>query len=370
MAKDYYSILGVPRNASQDEIKRAFRTLARKYHPDANPDNKKEAEEKFKEISEAYEVLSDENKRRMYDQTGRVEFGQGRSDFTWQDFSHFDDFSDLRDIFNRIFGGGFGFGSQNDTFFSGFGRDQESLDLITSLRIPLRDAYYGGRKTIKYRRNAPCETCGGTGSETRRTSTCPTCGGTGQQRVVQGQGFFRMVTVTTCKTCSGRGQVPEKTCSRCKGTGSVSITENLEVEIPKGAQNNIRLRVRGKGQSSLGRSGDLYVVLNIDEEPGIKRVQDDIIVQAEVSFPEAALGTEKEIKVFDETFKVTIPPGTQPNEIIRIKGAGFPRLNSRGNGDLLVEVKIVVPKHLTARQKEILQEFMGESPKKHSWLRT
>ncbi|MEM3676413.1 MAG: molecular chaperone DnaJ [Thermoplasmataceae archaeon] len=370
MAKDYYSILGVPKNASQDDIKKAFRALARKYHPDANPDNKKEAEEKFKEISEAYEVLSDENKRRMYDQTGRVEFGQGRSDFTWQDFSHFDDFSDLRDIFNRIFGGGFGFGTEGDTFFSGFRNEQESLDLITSLKISMKDAYYGSKKSIKYRRNAQCDACGGTGSETRRMSTCPTCGGTGQQRVVQGQGFFRMVTVTTCRTCSGRGQIPEKPCAKCKGTGSISITENIEVEVPKGAQNGLRLRVRGKGQSSMGRTGDLYVMLNIEEEPGIKRINDDILIQHEISFPEAALGTEKEIKVFDETFKVQIPPGTQPDEIIRVKNGGFPRLNSRGSGDLLVQIKVTVPKHLSTRQKELLQEFIGESQKKHSWLRT
>lgn len=369
MAKDYYEILGVSRNATKDEIKKAFRTLARKYHPDANPENKAEAEAKFKEISEAYEVLSDDQKRQMYDQTGHVEFGSGGSNFTWQDFSHFNDFSDLGDIFSRIFGGNFGFGNQgSDSFFSGFQGQEENLDLITNLRITLEDAYYGSKKTIKYRRNAECETCHGTGSKDGKLNTCPVCNGTGQQRVVQGQGFFRMVTVTTCKNCQGRGRIPSEQCPTCHGTGSIPTTENIEIAVPKGAPDRLRLRVKGKGQSRFGRTGDLYVVLNVEDQQDLKRVNDDLYTVLEISFPEAALGTEKEVGIFKERIQVKIPAGTQPGEVIRVKGAGMPHMNGRGSGDLLVEIKLVVPRKLTQTQKELIEKLQEEPAKKHSWL--
>ncbi len=370
MAKDYYEILGVSRDATPDEIKKAFRNLAKKYHPDANPDNKAQAEEKFKEISEAYEVLSDDQKRRMYDQTGHVEFGSGGSNFTWQDFSHFNDFSDLGDIFNRIFGGNFGFGNSG-SFFSDYQGDRgENLDLLTNLRISMEDVYYGAKKTIKYRRNAECQTCHGTGSKDGKLITCKDCNGTGQQRVVQGQGFFRMVTVTTCKTCGGRGKVPSVVCPDCHGTGSVAVTENLEITVPKGAPDRLRLRTKGKGQSHFGRTGDLYVVLNIEETPDMKRINDDIYIVQEVSFPEAALGAEREVKLFRENLTLKIPAGTQPGEVLRIKGAGFQHMNGRGSGDVLVEIKVTVPKHLNQTQKELIEKLMDEPSKKHSWLRS
>ncbi|MCL4335973.1 MAG: molecular chaperone DnaJ [Candidatus Thermoplasmatota archaeon] len=365
MVKDYYKTLGVERNSSQEEIKKAFRNLARKYHPDTNPENKAEAEEKFKEVSEAYEVLSDEKKRRMYDQTGHVDFGPGRSDFTWQDFSHFEDFSDLRDIFGRIFGGGGG----PDSFFSGFGGQQESLDLLTNIRIGLEDAFYGITKTIKYKRNAPCNQCKGSGSRDGKIRTCSTCNGSGQQRIVQGQGFFKMVTVTTCRTCQGRGRIPSEVCNVCKGSGSTSITESLEIQIPKGSQNGLRLRVRGKGQSNLGQTGDLFVVLNVADENGITRNNDDLYIINEISFPEAALGTVKEIQIFREKHELKILGGTQPGEVLRIKGAGMPHMNGHGAGDLLVEIKVVVPKHLTSAQKELISKLMDDNGKKHSWLK-
>lgn len=368
MAKDYYTILGVDRGSSQDDIKKAFRSLAKKYHPDSAQGDKVEAEAKFKEISEAYEVLSDPNKRQMYDQTGHVEFGSGGSDFTWQDFSHAGDFSDLGDIFSRIFGGNFGFGSQGDFFGQG-GRSRPNLDLITNIRVSLEDVYYGTRKSIKYKRTAPCSVCKGTGSKTFRSTTCQTCNGTGQQRVVQGQGFFRMMSVTTCNTCQGRGTVPEENCTECMGRGVVNVTENLEIEIPKGADDKLRLRVKGKGQSDRGQSGDLYVVINVQNEPNSRRIHDDLLIPIEITFPEAALGAEKEITVFREKLTVKIPSGVQPNEIVKLKGSGFQHLNSKGRGDLLLEMRLVVPKHLTAAQREMLERFSDESQKKHSWLR-
>ena len=369
MAKDYYQTLGVEKTASQDEIKKAFRQLARKYHPDANPENKAQAEEKFKEISEAYEVLSDENKRKMYDQTGSVDFGSGRSDFTWQDFSHQGDFSDLRDIFDRIFGGGSGFGGGNESFFGGFGNNEPNLDLLTDLKITLRDAFEGNSTTVKYRRNAPCEECKGTGAEGGKLKRCPTCNGTGQQRVVQGQGFFRMVSVTTCKTCNGRGVIPVTPCKVCKGTGSIPTTESLEIKIPRGAVNNLRLRLRGKGQSYNGKTGDLYVQLVIPDDPLVKRINDDLQVIQEISFPEAALGGDRTIEIFGRQHAVKIPAGTQPGEVIRVKGVGMPHLNAKGSGDLLVVMKVVVPKHLSSKQKELISALMEEGEKKHSWLR-
>ena len=367
MAKDYYKTLGVERNASQEEIKKAFRALARKYHPDANPENKQAAEEKFKEISEAYEVLSDDSKRRMYDQTGHVDFGSG-SNFTWQDFSHFNDFSDLSDIFSRIFGSNFGFGG-SDSFFSGFGgRQEESLDLVTNIRVSLEDAYYGTKKTIKYRRNAECNVCHGTGSKTGKLTTCTVCNGTGQQRIVQGQGFMRMVTVTTCRTCQGRGKIPSDPCATCKGTGSLAVSENLEITIPKGAPVRLRLRIREKGQSHYGRTGDLYVVLNFMLDNTIGRSGDDLYIAQEISFPEAALGGERQVRIFKETFDLKIPAGTQPGDILKIKGAGMPRINGHSSGDLQVEARLVVPKHLTQSQKELIEKLMEEPAKKHSWL--
>lgn len=370
MAKDYYETLGVDKSASQDEIKKAFRGLARKYHPDTNPDNKEEAESKFKEISEAYEVLSDDSKRRMYDQTGRVDFGAGRSDFTWDDFSHFNDFSDLGDIFKTIFGGNFGFGGSSGSFYSGFGNHQENLDLVTNLRVSLEEAYYGVNRTIKYRRNQSCPTCKGTGSKDGKLITCKACNGSGQQRVVQGQGFFRMVSVTTCQSCGGRGQMPSEACGTCKGTGSNPTTENLEIKIPKGAPDKLRLRVKEKGQSNHGRTGDLYVILNVQQSPSLRRVNDDLYLVTEISFPEAALGSEREISLFKEKTSLKIPAGTQPNDVIRIKNAGMPRMNGRGSGDLLVEARVVVPKHLSQQQKDLISQLGDDSGKKHSWFKT
>lgn len=366
MAKDYYEVLGVSRDASQDEIKKAFRGLARKYHPDANPDNRTQAEEKFKEIGEAYEVLSDSNKRRMYDQTGSVDFGSGRQDFSWQDFSHFNDFSDLGDIFRDIFGGGGGgFG---DSFFGGFRNRGPDLDLAMQLNVTLEDAYRGSKKNVKYRRNSPCETCKGTGAKDGKLSTCKTCNGSGQQRIVQGQGFFRMVSVTTCQACNGKGRIPVESCSVCKGNGSNPTTEDLTISVPKGAVDNLRLRVRGKGQSHNGSTGDLYVVLRVNQAKHMKRRDDDIVIDRMVSFPEAALGTSFEVDIFGNKYDIKVPSGTQPGEILRVKGAGMPRLNSRGSGDLLVKVNIEVPKHLSAKQKELLGQLMEESGKKKSWF--
>lgn len=363
MPKDYYKILGVDKSASQDEIKKAFRTLARKYHPDMNPDDRKGSEEKFKEIGEAYEVLSDESKKRMYDQTGSAEFGSGSSNFTWDNFTHFNDFED---IFSRIFGGGFG-GGQGFSGFGGFGRQEPDLDMALRMTVSMQEAYRGARKDVRYRRNAPCGTCNGSGAKNGKLTTCESCGGTGQQRVVQGQGFFKMVSVTTCRTCNGRGKRPLEACNNCKGTGNVVVNESFQVNVPPGAREGLRIRFKGKGQSQNGYLGDLYILLSVRPENGVSRKEDDLYISRNISFPEAALGTEIEIDMYGDKHSLQVPPGTQPGEILKIRSAGMPHVSNKGAGDLYVQLNVVVPKHLSSKQKELISQLVDESDKKHFW---
>ena len=361
MAEDYYKILGVDKNATQDEIRAKFRELAKKYHPDLNQGNQ-EAEEKFKQIAEAYEVLSDPQKRQQYDATGSAEFNGGASNFNWQDFTHFDD---INDIFSKIFGG-FG-GSSGGDFFGGGYTNQPDLDIYIRVNITLEDAYYGTSKSVKYKRDAMCDACNGTGAVDGKLMTCPTCHGTGQERITRGQGFFQMVTVTTCRTCNGRGKIPIKPCPVCKGTGTVPKMENISINIPKGADTNIKLRVAKKGNSYGGVTGDLYAVIYVQNNSEIRRSGDNLYVKHHIDFPTAALGGEVEVSLFKEKFKLNIPAGTQPDDVLRIKGAGMPRINSHGSGDLLVIIKLDVPKHLTAKEKELIEELKGE-PTKKSWF--
>ncbi len=366
MTKDYYDVLGVDKNASQDEIKAKFRELAKKYHPDVNAGSK-EAEEKFKEIAEAYEVLSDPQKRKQYDATGSADFGgstggsSGSSNFNWQDFSHFDD---INDIFNKIFGGGFG--NSNDTFYGGYS-NQPDLDIYIRVNTTLEDVYYGSSKQVKYKRNATCEACNGTGAVNGKLITCPTCHGTGQERITRGQGFFKVVSVTTCRTCNGRGKIPQTPCPVCKGTGYIPKIENITINIPKGADTNVKLRVSKRGNSFGGVTGDLYVVLYVQANSDIKRSGDNLYIKTSIDFPTAALGGEKEINLFKEKFKLNIPSGTQPDDVLRIKGAGMPHLNSHSSGDVLIVIKLEVPKHLSSKEKELIEELKGE-PVKKSWF--
>ncbi len=362
MAEDYYKVLGVDKNASQDEIKAKFRDLAKKYHPDVNQGNK-ESEEKFKEIAEAYEVLSDPNKKRQYDATGSATFngpGGQSSNFSWDDFTHFDD---INDIFSKIFGGNFG-GSSG--YYGGYS-NQPDLEIYLRVNVTLQDVYYGGSKPIKYKRNAMCEACNGTGGVDGKMATCPTCHGSGQERIARGQGFFQMVTVTTCRTCNGRGKIPLKPCNSCKGTGTVPKMENITINIPKGADTNVKLRIAKMGNSFGGVTGDLFAVLFVQNNSDIKRSGDNLYVKTFIDFPTAALGGEIDVKLFRDDFKVNVPAGTQPDDIVRIKGAGMQRLNSRGSGDILVIVKLQVPKHLSAGEKELVEKLKGEQPKK-SWF--
>ncbi|MEM0139764.1 MAG: molecular chaperone DnaJ [Ferroplasma sp.] len=365
MPTDYYQVLGVDKNASQDEIKAKFRELAKKYHPDVNAGDKK-AEEKFKEVAEAYEVLSDPAKRKQYDATGSTNFGEssggGQGGFSWEDFSHFDD---INDIFSKIFGGG-SFGGGNGGFAGG-SETQQDLDIYVKVNISMSDAYYGTSKAIKYRRNAICDSCKGTGAVGGILVTCPTCHGTGRERISRGQGFFNFVQVIVCRTCDGRGKIPKTPCPVCNGKGYIPKMENITINIPKGVDTNTRLRTGKMGNSFGGVTGDLYSVVYVQPNPAIKRTGDNLYVRQAIDFPTAALGGSVEIQLFNEKFNLNVPPGSQPEDVLRIKNAGMPHINSKGNGDLLVVIKLEVPRHLTAKERELIEELKGE-PVKKSWF--
>ncbi|MHB1439141.1 MAG: molecular chaperone DnaJ [Cuniculiplasma sp.] len=363
MAKDYYKTLGVEKTASPEEIKKAFRQLARKWHPDANPDNKSEAERRFKEISEAYEVLSDENKRKVYDQTGQVNFGSNGSEgFRWQDFSHFSDFSDIfDDIFRNFNSGG--------SFRSGFGgRDTRQLDLSLSLSISMAESYRGAKKEIRYKRTVECSNCHGKGFEGNDVRTCPTCNGTGQERVVQQSGIFRMMNMITCRTCTGRGYIGSTKCHVCHGSGKKSEVETRTIDIPAGISDNTQFVMRGLGDDENGQTGDLYILVNVRNEVGYTRSNFDLITNKEIGFPEAALGADATVDIFGEELKFKIPAGTQPGEAIRIRNMGFPHTRGTGRGDLLIRIKVVIPKKLNSTQKELVEKLSEELSSKRSWF--
>jgi len=232
----------------------------------------------------------------------------------------------------------------------------------------MSESYHGTVKSIKYRRSIPCEVCNGSGAKDGKVSTCTTCQGSGQQKVVQGQGFFRMVSVTTCRTCSGTGRIAKESCKTCHGSGNKSIVENIDITIPKGASDGLRLRVKGKGQTHNSRTGDLYVSINVKGEQNYRRSEDNLVTDIGISFPDAALGSEKEIDVFGNKINVKIPSGTQPMDILRVKGEGFHNINTGRKGDLVVRIRVEVPKKLTSAQKSILEKLREENGKKKSWL--
>jgi molecular chaperone DnaJ len=358
MKRDYYEILGVSRDASSDDIKRAYRKLALKYHPDKNPDNRKEAEEKFKEISEAYEVLSDPQKRSTYDQFGHagVESTFGSGGFTWENFTHFDD---LRDIFGDIgdLFSDFGFGGG---IFSSFGRrrkgPQRGSDLEVELEITFEEAAFGIEKAINVPRFEVCPRCSGKGQEpgSKRT-TCSKCNGSGQIRMTSG--FFAISR--TCDKCGGEGTLVEKPCKDCTGRGRIKVTRKIKVKIPAGVDDGVRLRISGEGESGLrgGRRGDLYVYISVRDHKLFKRRGNDIIYEQKIGFAEAALGCEAIIPTLNGRVKMKIPSGTQNGKIFRLRGKGVPSLRSGERGDELVVVKVETPVNLTQREKELLLEF-------------
>jgi molecular chaperone DnaJ len=343
--KDYYELLGVGRNANEEEIKRAYRKLALQYHPDRNPGDK-QAEEKFKEVSEAYSVLSDAQKRAQYDQFGHAAFGEGGPFAGGFDFSA----GGFEDIFGDIFGEFFGGGQSRRR---GRGRGE---DLRYNMTLKFEEAVAGVEKKIKIPRHGPCETCRGTGAKAGTApQTCPTCRGRGQ--VSFQQGFFSVSR--TCNQCQGQGTIIKDPCETCRGAGRVRTMHTLSVKIPPGVDNGSRLKLRGEGETGPagGSPGDLYVVIQVEPHPIFVRDQLDIICDVPVSFVQAALGAEIDVPTLDGKVKMKIPSGTQSGKVFRMKGKGVKDIQGYQQGDQHVRVTLETPTHLTSKQKELLKEF-------------
>lgn len=358
MAKrDYYEILGISRDASPQEIKKAYRRLAIKYHPDRNPDNSKEAEEKFKEVSEAYKILSDPEKRQIYDQYGHagleaeVGAGAGFGGFGFDPFK----------IFEEVFGrGSFG----GDIFGDFFGRRarageaQPGSDLHYTLEISFEEAAFGTEKEIRIGRYEPCSSCKGSGIKPGSgPETCPTCKGSGYVSV--SQGFFSISR--TCTQCQGRGTIIRDPCRQCRGAGRTRTNRKIKVKIPAGVDHGAHLRLGGQGEAGLhgGPPGDLYVSLRVRPHPIFERDGNNIICEVPISFAQAALGGKVTVPTLNGKVKLTIPPATQTNKIFRLRGRGIPYLHSSSRGDQLVKVVVETPVSLNEEQKELLRKFDG-----------
>ena len=351
MAKDYYDELGVPRNATEAEIKKAYRKAAFKCHPDRHPGDQK-AESEFKKINNAYEVLSDAKKRRLYDQFGEAGVSGAAGSGRGPGGGH--GFQDVGDIFGDIFEGFFGQQGQGGGRGS---RARRGHDLKYEVEVSLEDAYEGTRLPLAYDRVELCLKCDGTGAKSGTgLKRCSTCGGNG--RVQFSQGFFSMTQ--TCSTCGGEGQIIEIPCSVCSGAGRSKKRHKVTIRIPAGVYEGATLRISGEGEvgSHGGPTGDLYVVVRMKPHARFDREEDDLIFEHRLTFPQAAMGTQVSVPTISgEPSKIKIPPGTHDGQMFRIGEKGMPRLQGRGKGDMLVRVKIDIPKDLTPRQKELLSEF-------------
>lgn len=353
--RDYYEVLGVQKGASDDEIKKAYRKTAKKYHPDLHPDDK-EAEEKFKECNEAYEVLSDPQKKARYDQFGfagvNPNYGAGQGGAGGYGF---DGDIDLGDIFSSFFGGGFGgFGGKNPN------APQRGRDIQITVSLTFEEAAKGCKKEVEVPKIEDCSECGGTGAA-KGTSpkTCPDCGGRGVVNVQSRTAFGVMSTQRTCSTCGGRGKIIEHPCQKCAGKGKVRRKNRITVDIPAGIDEDRIINMRGYGDSGFngGPAGDLKVAVDIKPHPHFKRDGYNVWYEKHVSFVEAALGAELQVPTLDGNVKYTMPAGTQPNDVFKLKGKGIQRLNSVGRGDQLVRIIVDIPKSLTHEQKELLMQF-------------
>ncbi len=348
--KDYYKILGVDRNASQEEIKRAFRHLARKYHPDVAG---KESEEKFKEINEAFQVLSDPEKRARYDQFGTSAFKPG--DFT--DFRNFN----FEDLFKD-----FGFGDIFDIFSESKNRREtraeQGADLKYDIEISLEDAFHGLTKRIEVPMFVVCRACNGTGAKNGVLKECPACRGTGELRRIERSVFGQIINITTCSKCDGTGKIPVGTCRICRGMGRVKTVKKIKVKIPRGVDDGQNLRIVGEGEPGYrgGKPGDLYVVVHIRPHEIFERYENNLFCKTTISLGQAIFGGEITIPTINGRVKVKIPKGTQSHTVFRLKGQGMPDLHTHKRGDQMVKIIVEIPKKLNKRGETLLKEFIKE----------
>ena len=372
--RDYYEVLGVSKGASDDEIKKAYRKLAKKYHPDMNPGDK-EAEAKFKEVNEAYSILSDSDKRARYDQFGHAgvdpNYGAGGPGGGFGGFDMGD--IDLGDIFGSFFGGGFGgFGGSSSARRNG---PQKGESLRASLTISFEEAAFGCEKEINLTRTEQCESCHGSGAEPGTTAeTCPDCRGTGVVRVQQRTGGFAFSSTAPCTRCRGTGKIIHTPCKACGGNGSVKKTKRVTVSIPAGIDEGQAVSLRGQGNAGKngGPAGDLIVGIHIRPHPQFQRDGTTVLYEQPVTFYQAVMGAELEIPTIDGKVKYNLPAGTQTGTTFRLRGKGIPELRGRGRGDQYVTIRIQVPTSLNSEQKEALRAFaeaMGEDVPEESGLK-
>lgn len=353
--RDYYDVLGVGKNATADEIKKAYRKLAKQYHPDLNPDDKEGAEAKFKEATEAYEVLSDADKKQRYDQFGHAAFDQTAGGGSYgEGFGGFDGF-DMGDIFSSFFGGGFGGGQRSNP-----NAPQRGRDISYAVDLSFEEACFGIEKDISVNHLEKCSECNGTGAEKGSSpETCPTCHGTGQVRTVQRTAFGNFQSVRPCDSCGGKGTIIKTPCSSCHGEGNVRKPKKVRVKIPAGIDDGQQVYVRGEGDAGKkgGPNGDLILNIRVKRHKLFVRQGYDILCDYPISFVQATLGSEVQVPTVDGKVSYNIPEGTQPGTVFRLKGKGVPKINSTQRGDQYVTVKVEIPKGLNEKQKDLLRAF-------------
>ncbi|VVB75564.1 Chaperone protein DnaJ [Candidatus Tiddalikarchaeum anstoanum] len=362
MAKNYYETLGVGKDSNVDAIKKAYRKLARQYHPDVNKNPN--AEEKFKEINEAFSVLSDPDKRQQYDNFGTTNFnagggsgpqgfGGGFEGFGGGNFRGFEDMFN-EDIFADLFGFGGGRRTRRET------REEQGEDLRVDVEVTLKDVYFGVKKNVEYYNYVSCDVCNGSGARKgSKPVTCPNCRGSGYVNVIRNLGPIRMQSTAVCNNCEGNGKIIKDKCENCNGEGRVRKKISVSVKIPRGVRDGTKIRIQGKGASGKNNAGtgDLYVFVKVLEHEMFERYNENLLTTIDLSYPQLVLGDKIEINTFDEKMDLKIPGGTQPNTVFRLKGKGLPYMNEDVFGDLLVKVNVTVPKNPSGKEKELVEEL-------------
>jgi molecular chaperone DnaJ len=359
MPQDYYDLLGIARDASPDDVRRAYRRLAKQHHPDVN-DSDPEADQRFKTINEAYEVLRDPDKRAAYDRFGHAGVRGAAGGWGGRGGSY-SDFGDLGDIFEQFFGG---FGGRPRTTRAT--RAERGADLRTRVKLTFEEAVFGTTRRIEVLRREVCDTCGGTGAEgNSRPSTCTSCGGTGQVRRVQQSMLGQFVNIQTCPDCRGAGEVNARPCPACAGDGRQRRTRTVDVDIPAGVDSGIQVRLAGEGDHGRfgGGPGDLHIVLEVASHANFARSGDDLHLQVQINPADAALGAEVEVPTVDGTSVLRVPAGTQTGDTFRLTGLGVPRLQQSGRGDQVVTVFVLTPRKLTREQRDLMEQLRATLPR-------